>query len=101
MVEQADTWKQYKYLRNKINNTKSSKEHRFKLQKVSTVLDCAGKKTWKTAKEFMGWKQQGSPNPLEITNVQKIREGIAIVINCDQIIRSKAFKLSMKRCHSQ
>ena len=117
--EQTYAWNQYKKLRNKINNQKKNEERRFKTEKVAEDLD-SPEKTWKTAKEFMDWKQQGPPHQLQVNGqlvtkasliakymneffiekVKKIREGIIEVATnlsvCIEIMSGKTCNVSLK-----
>ena len=55
----------FKKVRNKINNQKKSEEYRYKVERIETNIN-SPEKTWQTAKEFMGWKQQGAPEQLQV-----------------------------------
>ena len=117
--DQITAWVEYKKIRNQINNRKKSEELVYKLGKVAENLD-SPEKTWKTAKQFMEWKQQGPPTQLQIGNmlvtkasslaklmndffvdkVLKIRNGIRNVAAnlgvCRRIMSGKKCKLSLK-----
>ena len=117
--EEVTAWNNYKKLRNKINNKKKNEERDYKLKKVLENIDSPDK-TWRTAKQFMEWKQQGPPQQLQvgdrlvtspwkiaqhineffINKVLKIREGLGSVLpsftTCLTIMRGKTCQLSLK-----
>ena len=62
---EVHAWEQYKKLRNKINNFKKQDEKKFKAAKINNSLE-SPEKTWRTAKEFMNWRQQGPPQQLQL-----------------------------------
>ena len=64
---QKDAWEEYRKYRNKINNKKKYEEKLYKSEKMSEVADSPDI-VWKTAKSFMGWKTQGTPNQLKVDN---------------------------------
>ena len=64
---QIEAWTQYKHFRNKINNRKKNEEKFYKSEKITEVADKPDI-VWKTAKTFMGWKSQGTPNQLKVEN---------------------------------
>ena len=63
--EQLQAWNNFKKLRNTINNKKRNEEREYKYSKVLENIN-SPEKTWKTAKEFMEWKQQGPPHQLQV-----------------------------------
>ena len=117
--DQINAWKQFKKLRNTINNKKKNEERYFKTKKVAENLD-SPEKTWDTAKKFMDWKQQGPPHQLQvgcklvtkacliaqsmneffIDKVRKIRNGISHVAAnlsvCSRIMEGKNCELSLR-----
>ena len=64
---QALAWEQFKLYRNRINNRKKSEENRYKSEKILEVADSPDL-VWKNAKNFMGWKSQGTPTQLKVGN---------------------------------
>ena len=79
--EQQKVWKEFKSLRNKINNTKKNEEHNFKKKKISENLENPSA-TWSTAKSFMDWKSVGTPHQLEVNNVLETKSSrIATIMN--------------------
>ena len=66
--EQQEAWKEYKKVRNKINNKKKQEECHYKSSKISEHLESPSK-LWSTAKSFMGWKSTGTPSQLEVSNI--------------------------------
>ena len=64
---QIEAWKEYKLLRNIINNRKKHEEQHFKTEKMTAVADDP-ELLWKSAKSFMGWKSQGTPNQISVGN---------------------------------
>ena len=112
-------WKGFKKIRNEINNRRKYEEKRFKSEKLRQSLDSPAE-TWKTAKDFMNWKDSGGPPSQLIVNnkltskassiassmnlffrekVQNIRSGIHHLPNnflkCKDIMRNKNCKLSL------
>ena len=85
--EQAEAWKSFKKLRNRINNLKKCEEHRYKVEKVSKTLH-SPEKIWQTAKNFMGWKTQGSPQQL-IVDGQLIRKPQEVASSMNQYFVDK------------
>ena len=65
--EQRSAWKEFKKLRNKINNRKKQDENKYKSSKISEDLDSPNK-VWAHAKSFMGWKTTGTPHQIEVDN---------------------------------
>ena len=63
--EQRNVWNEFKKFRNKVNNLKKNEEKNYKSEKVSEDLDSPSK-VWRTAKNFMGWKTNGTPHQLEV-----------------------------------
>ena len=85
--EEYEAWNQYKYFRNRINNRKRDEEKLFKREKITENLHSA-EQTWKTAKNFMDWKCQGSPSQLEINGrLETKSQNIAKHVN--EFFRSK------------
>ena len=66
--EQIDAWGHYRKYRNKINNRKKFEEKQYKSEKMAELADSPDI-VWKSAKTFMGWKSQGTPNQLVVDNV--------------------------------
>jgi hypothetical protein len=50
--EQGEAWKEFKIVRNRINNTKKNEEHNFKKSKIEENLSNPAV-IWSTAKSFM------------------------------------------------
>ena len=115
----AVAWKEYKKLRNKLNNRKKFEENHFKSEKISQNLDSPSK-TWQTAKAFMDWESSGGPpgqlsvggklitrasliasemNEFFLEKVRNIRIGIPHLGNsfteCKSIMKSKTCKLGL------
>ena len=65
--EQIHAWDQYKLYRNRINNRKKTEENSYKSEKISEVADRPDL-VWRSAKNFMGWKSQGTPSQLRVGN---------------------------------
>ena len=65
---QINAWNQYKKYRNQINNRKKHEEKNYKSGKMAEVADSPDI-VWKSAKMFMGWKSQGTPNQIKVDNV--------------------------------
>ena len=65
--EQIAAWNQYKKFRNQINNRKKYEEKLYKSEKMAEVADSPDI-VWKSAKTFMGWQSQGTPNQLTVDN---------------------------------
>ena len=63
--EEMLAWNKYKKFRNIVNNKKKTDEMKYKSEKINENLD-SPEKTWRTAKQFMNWKQQGPPNQLQV-----------------------------------
>ena len=114
-----DSWKEYKVLRNKINNKIKLEERKYKLMKINDSLEDTSK-TWRTAKTFMNWGSDTStPSQLLIgghlvskaasiatemncfflEKVRLIREQINFILNdfskCRLIMNVKSTKLSL------
>ena len=114
---ESEAWKNYKNLRNKINNKLKYEENEYKkkiMQKsLESPSDC-----WKNAKKFMNWKSDSGPpsqlsidgilvskasliasqlNHFFIRKVNDIREALVSVPNnlskCYTIMRGKKCKL--------
>ena len=64
-VEQISLWKQYKKLRNQINNKIKKEEKLYKQAKLNECQESASR-TWDMAKSFMNWKSSGPPTHLEV-----------------------------------
>ena len=64
---QIDAWRQYKLYRNKINNRKKYEEQNFKRNKIAEVADSPNI-VWKAAKNYMGWRNNGTPSQLKVGN---------------------------------
>jgi hypothetical protein len=60
-------WNEYRKFRNQVNNKNKYEEQNFKSAKMTEVADSPDL-VWKSAKSFMGWKSQGTPNQLKIGN---------------------------------
>jgi hypothetical protein len=115
----TEAWKEYKKIRNQVNNRRKFEERAFKAEKVTESLDSPSN-TWKTAKSFMDWEStSGPPNQLcingllvtkaaqiaaEMNNfflqkVRLIREAINYIPNtfskCLDIMKGKKCKLSL------
>ena len=88
--EQQEAWKEFKKVRNKINNKKKQEETFYKSSKISEDLDSPSK-LWSTAKSFMGWKTTGTPSQLEINNTLETKaSNIARIMNeffIDKVLR--------------
>ena len=50
-------WKEFKKIRNKINNRKKFEEKNFKSNKILSSLTCPSD-LWRTTKSFIDWKKQ-------------------------------------------
>ena len=66
--EEIEAWKNFKILRNKINNLKKNEEHRYKKNKTEESLGNPSG-MWGTVKGFMGWRRAGSPSQIMKDNV--------------------------------
>ena len=64
---QQQAWDKYKKLRNSVNNRKRYEENLYKAEQISEVADCPAT-LWKTAKSFMGWKSQNSPQQIKVND---------------------------------
>ena len=64
---QIAAWDQYKKYRNTVNNRKKKDEKIYKSDKMAEVADRPDI-VWKSAKSFMGWKSQGTPDQLKVDN---------------------------------
>ena len=76
--EEAHAWREYKKLRNTINNKRHHEENEYKKNKIQENLQDPGK-VWKITKHFMNWKSVGSPSQLEvggslITSAKRVAE---------------------------
>ena len=116
----AQAWKEYKKLRNKLNNRKKFEEKLFKSEKITQNLDSPSK-TWETAKAFMEWESCGGPpaqlavgnkiiskassiasemNQFFIDKVETIRKQIPHIRNsfkeCKAIMEGKTCKLGLR-----
>ena len=79
--EQREAWKEFKILRNRINNTKKNEEYNFKKSKIEENLSNPAA-TWSTAKSFMEWRSAGTPSQLEVNNVLETKaHRIARIMN--------------------
>ena len=58
-----ETWKQYKILRNKINNRLKYEEKYFQRKKLQECNN-SSLKSWKTMKNILNWHSSGAPNRL-------------------------------------
>ena len=56
----ALAWKNFKQVRNLVNNRKKFEEKNFKTEKITKSLDSPAK-MWSTAKSFMNWNKAGGP----------------------------------------
>ena len=116
--EEKKAWKNYKILRNKVNNKKRYDETEFKKKKLEENIDCPDK-TWRTAKNFMNWKGTGPPSQIEvdgqlvtkakliadhmnkffISKVNTIRKGMQVVgwqlSSCREIMTGKTCRLGL------
>ena len=59
-VSAAEAWKSYKKVRNKVSNRTKYEEKNYKTEKMDQSLDSPAS-NWRTAKNFMEWKQSGGP----------------------------------------
>ena len=50
-----------------INNRRKNEERNYKSEKI-TETSGSPDIVWKNAKEFMGWKNTGTPTQLKLTN---------------------------------
>ena len=116
----AIAWKEFKKVRNKVNNRTKYEEKTYKSEKLSQNLDSPAN-TWRLTKGFMDWKQTGGPphqltvngklvtkasiiaseiNKYFIMKVKLIREGIGLLANqfikCKEIMANKNCKLSIR-----
>ena len=116
----AIAWKEFKKVRNKVNNRTKYEEKTYKSEKLSQNLDSPAN-TWRLTKSFMDWKQTGGPphqltvngklvtkasiiaseiNKYFIMKVKLIREGIGLLANqfikCKEIMANKNCKLSIR-----
>ena len=66
--EEVKAWKEYRKLRNAINNKKHVEENEYKKKKIEENIADPGK-VWKVTKQFMNWKTVGSPTQLEVGGV--------------------------------
>ena len=68
---QATKWKEFKSLRNQVNNRIRQEEIRYKKSKVA---DCQGNpsKVWSLAKKNMDWVSPGPPTQLEVETDKKV-----------------------------
>ena len=112
-------WKDFKSLRNKINNVLKYEERSYKHQQISDSLGTPSK-CWSLAKGFMNWNSDSGPpvelevegklvskaceiasemNNFFLSKVNKIREAIEYSPSnydvCNKIIRDKKCKLSL------
>ena len=109
-------WKEFKKIRNKINNRKKFEEKNFKSNKILSSLTCPSD-LWRTTKSFMDWEKTGGPpvqllldgvlvtKPYEIAKemnkyfldkVNTIRSGIADLPN---LLLGPARIMQNKNCH--
>ena len=66
--EEIKAWKEYRTLRNLINNAKKNDENKYKKRKVEeNVENIAG--MWGTVKGFMNWKSTGTPSQITKNNI--------------------------------
>ena len=77
---QVDAWNEYKVFRNQVNNRRKYEEQDFKSAKMTEVADSPDL-VWKSAKSFMRWKTQGTPNQIKvdgqlITSAKKIAQAM-------------------------
>ena len=118
-IDASDEWKQFKSLRNKVNNRRKFEENCYKEEKLSASLDSAAS-TWKVAKTFMNWSSNsGPPSQLEVSGtLVKRAKDVAEIMNtyflekvitirnnlpkvpscftkCKEIMHSKRCKLSL------
>ena len=70
-------WKKSKKLRNKINNRRKYEEKVFKSEKLKQTMDSPAE-TWKTAKDFMDWKDSGSPPSQLLINNKLISKASSV-----------------------
>ena len=70
-VEQVEIWKQYKVLRNQVNNRIRQEEIKYKKNKMK---DCQGdpSRVWCLAKKYMDWRTPGPPTQLEVESDNKV-----------------------------
>ena len=118
--DSSDAWKNYKTLRNKVNNKLKYEEITYKQKKVKENLHSAAD-CWKTTKTFMNWNCNAGPpsqlhikgklvtkasclasemNKFFINKVTLIRNNIQPIPNmfakCWDIMRGKKCKLSLR-----
>ena len=70
-LEQAELWKHYRQLRNKVNNRKSQEEIIYNRRKVTECKDSPAQ-VWSLAKKLMEWVSPGPPTQLEVEVNKKI-----------------------------
>ena len=70
-VDTAQLWRNYKKLRNKINNRVKQEEVQYKKTKVAECQNCPSK-MWGIAKKFMDYSAPGPPSQLEVEDDKKI-----------------------------
>ena len=58
-----EDWKQYKKIRNVINNRLKYEERMYQRNKL-TQFSGDSKNTWKTMKSILNWKHSGAPSKL-------------------------------------
>ena len=116
----AIAWREFKKIRNQVNNRTRYEERIYKSEKLSQNLDSPAN-TWRLTKSFMDWKQSGGPphqlivngqlitkagkiaseiNNYFIMKVKLIRQGIAVLGNqftkCKEVMDNKDCKLSIR-----
>ena len=64
---QSQAWVQFKKFRNMVNNRKKREEQLYKTEKLAEVASSSNL-LWKSAKNFMGWKNSSSPTKVIINN---------------------------------
>ena len=70
-------WREFKIIRNKINNRRKYEEKIFKKEALKKSIGSAAD-TWRISKQFMGWKENSGP-PLQLSiNGQLITKALDI-----------------------
>ena len=64
---EVEAWKQFKKIRNKVNNMKTNDEYKFKKPKMENAGDIGS--MWSIVKGFMNWKAAGSLSQIQVGNV--------------------------------
>ena len=64
---QSQAWCNYKKVRNQVNNRRKMEEQLYKCEKLKVVAGSSDL-LWKSAKNFMGWKNVGTPSQIRVDN---------------------------------